>query len=298
MFADEDTAQNDAGQASGEIADTDTSGSDASSTDDSAGDTGTDDGTGKEEGHDGNADDQGEAKKPGEPMIPKSRFDTVIGERNTARDEAMRLQGQVEYLAQMVSKSQSGKPVSEQQQDKAQTALDALIEAGTVKREDATQLQKIIDAMGYHRGDSKPDTRVEKLERTVEHLTKMLGDKADREEKDAALKEYGDIITADDLDAVMKDWANSRDPELKQAATSWSYGKIIKLAFHDKIVKNEVDKALKGKKSPPPPIEKKGNGKTPPKPEKEDFAWDPGNGETSMDALKRSILVETATDGE
>lgn len=293
FFADEDTADNADDQTAGDSADADQTDSDDSATDGSADDTGAADDTGddvhdKKEGDDKKAD----------PMIPKSRFDEVIAERNSARDETTKLQGQVEYLADIVAKTRSGDKVSEKQQDKAQNALDALIEAGEVKKEDAIRLQKILDAAGYKRGDDKPDSRVEKLEKTVEGLTKLLGDKEDRAERETVLKKYGDIITEDDLDTVMKQWAKSRDPEERQAAQSWGYEKIVKIAFHDKIVASEVDKALKGKKKPAPAIGKKGGDKSPKKPDQSDFEWKSGDGESSTEALKRSIIADMADDAE
>ena len=301
MFDEEHTALNDDDQSSGESADAEQNGSDTDDTDATGGDTAGSEGDGGE--GDGSEDqgqddgtDTGDKGKP--QMVPKHRLDEVIGQRDTERQRAERLEGQVEYLADIVRQHQSGQRTTEKQQDKAQDALDALIASGEVKKEDAQRLQKIIDAMGYHRGDGKPDGRVEKLERTVENLTKMLGDQADRKEKDSVLKTYGDIITEDDLDAVMKKWANSRDPEERHAAQNWSYEKIVKIAFHDKIVQNEVDKALKGKKSPAPKIDKKAGDKSPKKPQQEDFEWESGNGEASMDALKRSLLVDVASEGQ
>lgn len=299
LMDEEDTALNeDDGQSSTDSADGDQNGSDDASKDGSADDTGADDGNGQEGQDDGTgdgADDTGDKKKP---MIPKDRFDEVITERNAAREESQRLQGQVDYLAQMIAKQQSGEKVTEKQQDKAQNNLDALVAAGKIKKEDAERLQEVIDAMGYRRGDDKPDSRVEGLEKKVDSLTKMLGEQADSKEKEAVLKKYGDLITEDDLNSVMKEWAKSKDPDLRHAAENWSYEKIVKLAFHDKIVANEVDKALKGKKKPAPKIDGKPGDKSPKKPQKDDFEWEPGDGASSSEALKRDILADLATDSE
>lgn len=289
----EDTALNeDDGQSSTESADGEKDGSDDTSKDGTGDDTAGDDGTGQEDAE--GADGAGDKK----PMIPKDRFDEVISERNSARDENQRLQGQVDYLAQMIAKQQSGDKVTDKQQDKAQNALDALIASGKVKKEEADRLQEVVDAMGYVRSDGKPDSRVEGLEKKVDSLTKMLGEQADSKEKEAVLKQYGDLITEDDLNSVMKEWAKSKDPDLRHAAENWSYEKIVKLAFHDKIVASEVDKALKGKKKPAPKIDGKAGDKSPKKPEKSEFEWESGDGASSAEALKREILADLATDAE
>lgn len=227
------------------------------------------------------------------PMIPKDRLDEVIGERNTLRTQVDTLTQQVTYLTEVVAKHQSGAVTTPKEQDKAQDALDTLIADGQVTKPEAQKLQRIIDAMGYKRGDA-PDpsaTKVTELERKVDLLTNKYSADADAKEKVDALKEYEGVVTEQELEDELKSMARSKDPELRNMVKTSSYKTIIRQRFFDKIVQNEVDRVSKAKPKNAPKVDPS---KSAPvrKPDAKEIKYDPKNPKAYDRAIREEMRAK------
>lgn len=226
-------------------------------------------------------------------MIPKDRFDEVIGERNGLRSQVETLSQQVTSLTEIVQKHQSGAVTTPREQDKAQSALDDLIAEGQITKPEAQKLQRIVDAMGYRRGEpTDPNaSKVTELEKKVDFLTNKLSSDADMKQKESALKKFEGVVTEQELDAEMKKMANSKDPEDREMVKSASYSTIIKVRFHDKIVQRDVDAALKVAPKNAPKIEP---GKSTPTrtPEVKEIKYDPKDPKAYERALKAEMKAK------
>lgn len=225
--------------------------------------------------------------------VPYNRFKEKVDENSTLRTQVDTLTQQVTNLTEIVQKHQSGAGVTPKEQDKAQNALDDLIADGQISKQEAQKLQRIVDAMGYRRGDApNPDAgKVTELERKVDFLTNQLTSKADKEQKDSALKTFEGVVSEQELDETMKSMARSKDPEDREMAKSASYHTIIKLKFHDKIVQQEVDRVLKDKTKPAPKIEP---GKSTPArtPAPTEIKYDPKNPKAYDKAVKAELRAK------
>lgn len=248
--------------------------------------------------NDPNAPPPDGGKKEPDP-VPYGRFKEKVDEAAGLREQVGTLTQQVTYLTEVVAKHQSGAGTSPKEKIQAQNALDDLITSGEVTKADAQKLQRLIDAMGYRRGDAvDPNaSKVTDIEKRLDTLTNQLNSEADAKAKTKALKEFEGVVTEEELDTEMKKMANSRDPELKHMATTASYKVIIQSRFHDKIVQAEVDKAIKAKAPPAPKIDP---GKTPPTrtPAKGELKYDPSNPKAFEKALKAEIRAKVREKAE
>lgn len=234
---------------------------------------------------------------PEEPIaeqnVPLSRLNEVIDERNALRETTSALTRQVDTLTTMVAKVQDGAKVTPKEQDKAQDALDGLITAGEITREEATKLQRIVDAMGYAkaRPANEKDPRIEQLESTVKNLQQKHYEDADATELSSTLKRYEGIVDQAKVQEKMKEFAKSGDQELMKLAREGSYEDIIRKGFFTEIVQAEVTKLTKGKPAVAPKIDagKSVQVKTP---ATEELLYDPADPKAYDRALRKAILAK------
>lgn len=239
-----------------------------------------------------------EPKVP-ENSVPLARLNEVIEERNALRETTSALSRQVETLTTMVSKAQDGGKVTAKEQDKAQDALDSLITAGEITREEATKLQRIVDAMGYEkkRPANEEDPRIKQLEGTVKQLQQKHYEDADASELSSTLKKYEGIVDQGKVQEKMKEFARSGDSELVRLAREGSYEDIIRKGFFSEIVQAEAAKLTKGKPPVAPKIEPSKNTavKTPAPAE---ILYDPSDPKAYDRAVRAAILAKVREKAE
>lgn len=236
-----------------------------------------------------------------ENTVPISRLNEVIDERNSLRETTSALTRQVGTLTEMVSKLQTGVQTTPKEQEKAQDALDGLITAGEITREEATKLQKIVDAMGYKRGSDNPEIAalkqtIEEQGKTVKSLQQKQYEDLDAAELNDTLKQYEGIVTRETLQQKMTEFAKSKDPELLRLVREGSYEDIIRKGFFSEIVQAEAAKLTKGKPVPAPKIEP--SKQTVRTPQVEEILYDPANPEAYDRALRKAILAKARETAE
>lgn len=231
-----------------------------------------------------------------ENTVPLTRLNEVIDERNALRETTSALTRQVETLTQMVTKAQEG-PVSVKQQEKAQDALDELIAAGEITRDEANKLQKILDASGYARKSKEEDPEIKTLKETVKQLQHKQYLDQDTAELQSTLKKYEGIVDAPKIEAKMKEWAQSKDPELMRLAREGSYEDIVRKGFFSEIVQAEAAKLTKGKPPVAPKIDpsKQEPVKIPPTKE---ILYDPADPKAYERALRAAVVAKVRESAE
>lgn len=232
-----------------------------------------------------------------ENTVPLSRLNEVIDERNALRETTSALTRQVETLTTMVTKVQDGGKVTAKEQDKAQDALDGLISAGEITREEAVKLQKIVDAMGYTRGKAEKDPEVESLKATVKQLQQDKYMDQDAKELQATLKKFEGIVDAPAIEAKMKEFAQSGDPELIRLAREGSYEDIVRKGFFTEIVRAEAEKITKGKPPAAPKIDPSKQ-ETVKKPEVKEIVYDPADPKAYDRAVRAAVLAKVREKAE
>lgn len=226
-----------------------------------------------------------------ENTVPLSRLNEVIEERNALRETTSSLTRQVETLTTMVTKVQGGEKVTVKEQDKAQDALDGLITAGEITRDEANKLQKIVDAMGYARKSNEEDPEIKTLKETVKQLQQDKYLDQDAKELQATLKKYEGIVDAPKIEAKMKEYAQSRDPELMRLAREGSYEDIVRKGFFSEIVQAEAAKLTKGKPTAAPKIDPS---KQEPvkKPDTKEIVYDPADPKAYDRAVRAAVIAK------
>lgn len=231
-----------------------------------------------------------------ENTVPLSRLNEVIEERNALRETTTALTRQVETLTTMVTKAQTG-PTTEKQKEVAQDALDGLISAGEITRDEATKLQKIVDAMGYARKSNEEDPRLKALEGTVKQLQQKQYMDQDAIELADTLKKYEGIVDRSKIEGKMKEFAQSGDPDLMRLVKEGSYEDIVRKGFFSEIVQAEAAKLTKGKPPAAPKIEP---GKQQPvkTPQTEEVLYDPADPKAYDRALRKAIRTKVREPAE
>jgi len=233
-------------------------------------------------------------EEPEEPAIehnvPLSRLNEVIEERNSLRETTSALTRQVETLTTMVTKAQDG-PITAKEQDKGKDALDELIEAGEISRDEYVKLSKILDAGGFARKSKEEDPEIKVLKETVKQLQNKQYLDQDAVELQTTLKRYEGIVDAPKIEAKMKEWNQSRDPELMRLAREGSYDDIVRKGFFNEIVQAEAAKLTSGK---PPVAPRIDPSKQEPvkKPDVKEILYDPADPKAYDRAMRAAILAK------